>query len=156
LAVLYIPRVNRLAERLPPMLVSAMAALVVLDIVGGLIAIATGVNTASEAWDSEARLAAPWPMILFQVAMTAVAVRARRPIAAGAAMLLAAACFISAISGFFDGGYAARELTRGHVAFQLLLISWTAFVGVLAAMRAYVLLRRPASADPSPGVQSAG
>lgn len=130
-----------LAERLPLLLAGAMAVLLALDLIGGVIAIVTDMNTAAEAWDSEARLAAPWPMILFQLIMTGLAVRGGRRVAIGATILLAAACLISGISGFFDGGYRASELNAGHVAFQTLLIGWTVLVGLLAALRAYTLWR---------------
>ena len=40
-------------------LVVAMAALVVTDLVGGLLAVAAGVNTWAEAWWTDALLAAP-------------------------------------------------------------------------------------------------
>lgn len=126
---------------LPRLLVAAVAVLVAIDAAGGLIAIATDVNEPAEAWGPEARLAAPWPMILFQIAATALAVSRRQRVAIGAAALLAAACLISGISGFFDGAFGAAELSGWHLAFQVLLISWTALVGVLAGLRAWTLLR---------------
>ena len=52
-----------------------------------------------------------------------------------AAVLLAVACIVSAVSGFFDGGLAAQGMSRAQVAFQIVLISWTAFVGALAVAR---------------------
>ena len=125
-------------------LIAAVAVLVAIDIVGGLLAIATDVNEPSEAWGPRARLAAPWPMILFQIAMTAFAVARWRRVAIGAAVLLAAACLISAISGFFDGALAADELSGWHVAYQVLLISWTALVGGLAVTHAVSLVRQRA------------
>ncbi len=131
-------------------LVGVVVVLVVIDVVGGAIAIATDVNDGSEAWGPEARLAAPWQMIVFQIALAGLAVGRWRRLGTGAALLLAAACLISAISGFFDGGFAADELTGGHVAFQLLLIVWTALVGGVALVHAAKLATdrpaRPASA----------
>ncbi len=121
-------------------LVAAVGALLALDLVGGLIAVATDVNTLGEAWSAKARLAAPWPMIVFQILMTLLAVRAPRRVAIGAAGLLSAASFISAISGFFDGALAASELRPLHVVFQVALIAWTATVSVLAAIHAYRLV----------------
>lgn len=88
-------------------LVGAVVVLVVVDVVGGSIAIATDVNDGAEAWGPDARLAAPWQMIVFQILLTGVAISRRRRGAIGAAVLLAAAALVSAISGFFDGGFAA-------------------------------------------------
>ncbi len=114
-------------------LIGAVVVLVGIDAVGGLTAIATGINEAREAWGSIARLAAPWPMILAQVLLTSLAVGPRRKVAIVASALLALACLVSAISGFFDGGMEDDRLSTGHRAFQWLLILWTALVGVLAS-----------------------
>ena len=126
-------------------LLAAVAALLVLDLVGGVVAIRSGVNAASQAWGSEARLAAPWPMMLLQLAAAVAAVGRRRRRAVGAAGLLAAACVVSAVSGFFDGGFAAPELNGRQVALQTLLISWTGVVGLVALAQAVVLGRRAAA-----------
>lgn len=73
-------------------LTSAVGALVALDAIGGLIAIADGINERRDAWGSAARLAAPWPMILAQAGLTALAVRSPRSSAVGASALLSLAC----------------------------------------------------------------
>src|SRR3954464_2085043 len=44
-------------------LVLAVAALILTDLVGGLLAVSADVNTWGEAWGSKALLAAPLPMI---------------------------------------------------------------------------------------------
>ena len=124
-------------------LVAAVAVLVLLDLTGGLIAVATDVNEIGSAWSAKARLAAPWPMILVQVALTAAALLPRRGVAVSAASLLAGACLVSAISGFFDGALAAEELSAGHVVFQVLLIAWTGLVGALAFLHVTGLVREP-------------
>jgi hypothetical protein len=116
-------------------LVLAMALLVVVDLVGGALAVRADVNTWAEAWSGDALLAAPWPMILVQVALTALAVRDAGRVAVVAGALLAAACLVSAVSGFFDGGLANDELSGALVAFQVFLLCVTAAVGVLAALR---------------------
>jgi hypothetical protein len=134
--------VTRTARRRMDPLVPAMAALVLVDLVGGLLAVASGVNTWGEAWGSRALLAAPLPMIAAQVLLTAVAVRARRRAAVVAAGLLAAACLVSVASGFFDGGLANDRLGPGLVVFQTLLLTVTAVVGALALLRAVRLARR--------------
>ena len=124
----------------------AMAALVATDLVGGVLAVLSGVNTWSEAWGPAALLAAPAPMVLGQVLLTLVAAGAFRRMsprwAAAAALLLALACLVSVVSGFLDGGLANRELTAVLVAYQVFLLALTAAVGLLAAWRAVVLLRR--------------
>ena len=122
-------------------LVVAMAALVVTDLVGGLLAVAAGVNTWSEAWWTDALLAAPVPMILVQVFLTAVAVRSSKWSAASAAVLLALACLVSVVSGFFDGGLGNDALTPALSAYQIFLLLVTAVVGALAARRAVEILR---------------
>jgi len=123
----------------------AMAALVATDLVGGVLAVLSGVNTWSEAWGPAALLAAPAPMVLGQVLLTLVAAGAFRRVsprwAATAAVVLALACLVSVVSGFFDGGLGNRELTAALVAYQVLLLAVTAAVGLLAAWRAVVLLR---------------
>jgi len=122
--------------------VLGMATLVVVDLAGGLLAVAADVNTWGEAWSGDALLAAPWPMILVQLVLTWLATRRDGTPAVVAAGLLAVACLVSAISGFFDGGLGNDELSGGLVAFQVFLLLVTATVGVLAARRA-VTARRP-------------
>lgn len=120
-------------------LMGAVTTLVGLDVVGGVVAIRDGVNEPREAWGSAARLAAPWPMIALQLWLTTVAVRARRGRARGASVLLAVACLVSAVSGFFDGGFRDGRLTHRHRVLQAVLVLWTAVVGVLAADQAHRL-----------------
>ena len=118
-------------------LVLAMGVLVCVDLVGGLLAVDAGVNTWSEAWSGDALLAAPWPMILAQLALTWLATRGAGRLSAAAAALLSLACLVSAISGFFDGGLGNDELSSGLVVFQVFLLVVTATVGVLAALRLF-------------------
>ncbi len=117
-------------------LVLAMGVLLVVDLVGGLLAVSSDANTWGEAWSGDALLAAPWPMILAQLVLTWLATRSDGRVAMVAAALLALACLVSAISGFFDGGLGNDELSGGLVAFQVFLLLVTATVGVLAALRA--------------------
>jgi hypothetical protein len=131
------PRITGHARRL----VVAMCVLLVTDLVGGLIAVAAGVNTWAEAWWSEALLAAPLPMIALQVLLTARAVLATGWSAVAAAVLLALACLVSVVSGFFDGGLGNDALTPALSAYQVFLIVVTAVVGGLAARRAVEIRR---------------
>jgi hypothetical protein len=55
--------------------------------------------------------------------------------------LLAAACLVSVVSGFFDGGLGHDSLSPALVAYQVLLLTVTGVVGVLAAARARDVFR---------------
>ena len=120
----------------PRLLVAAMGALLVVDLVGGLWAALSGVNSWSDAWGGHALLAAPLPMIAGQVVMTWWSVRGRSRWAAVPAGLLAVACLVSLASGFFDGGLGHAGLEPGMAAYQVFLLAVTGVVGVLAAARA--------------------
>ena len=126
----------------PHLLTLAMGALLVVDLVGGVWAALSGVNTWSDAWGGHALLAAPAPMIAAQVLMTWMAVRGRRRRAAIPAGLLALACLVSVASGFFDGGLGNAALEPGMAAYQVVLLAVTGVVGVLAAVRAVQLARQ--------------
>ena len=124
-----------------PVLLGTVA-LIVIDIIGGVLAVSSGVNTWGEAWGSRALLAAPLPMMIAQLLLAWVAARnLRPPVGMVAAIVLALACLVSAISGFFDGGLANDELSGGLVAWQVFLLTATAMVGVLAILRARELRR---------------
>jgi hypothetical protein len=127
-------------------LAGAVGLLLATDLVGGLLAVASDVNTWGEAWGSKALLAAPLPMIAVQVALTWLAVRRRSRVAAG---LLATACLVSVASGFFDGGLGNDELTTGLAAYQVLLLTVTGAVGVLALMRVRELVTQRSVQKPS-------
>ncbi len=129
------------ALSVPRLLALAMGALLVVDLVGGVWAALSGVNTWADAWGGHALLAAPAPMIAAQVLMTWVAVRGRRRRAAIPAGLLALACLVSVASGFFDGGLGNAALEPGMAAYQVFLLTVTGVVGVLAAVRAVQLVR---------------
>jgi len=118
-----------------------MAVLLVVDLVGGVWAALSEVNTWADAWGGHALLAAPVPMIAAQVLMTWLAVRGRRRRAAIPAGLLAVACLVSVASGFFDGGLGNAALEPGMAAYQVVLLVVTGVVGVLAAVRAAQLVR---------------
>jgi hypothetical protein len=119
----------------------AMAGLVLTDLVGGLLAVGSGVNTWGEAWGPEALLAAPVPMILAQLLLVWLATRRAGRGAAVAAGLLATACLVSVVSGFFDGGLGNAELSTGLAAYQYFLLAVTTAVGVLAIRRAVAAVR---------------
>jgi hypothetical protein len=117
-------------------LVLALAVLFAFDLVGGMIAITAHLNTASEAWGSEALLAAPLPMIGFQLVLTVLTLAFRGRVGTVAAALLSAACLISVASGFLDGGLGNDALDAGQSAYQIALLAVTGVVGVVAGLRA--------------------
>jgi hypothetical protein len=123
-------------------LLVGVACLVVVDAVGGVVAISQDINTPAEAWGSAALLAAPWPMVVVQVALAGAAYRWRDRRGATAAGLLSLACLVSAASGFFDGGLGNDEVPASVAPLQWLLVGATAVVGVLAARVAGRLWRR--------------
>ena len=130
-----VPRVRTMST-VSRLLVAAMGALLLVDLVGGLWAALSGVNSWSDAWGGHALLAAPLPMIAGQVVMTWWSVRGRSRWAAVPAGLLAVACLVSLASGFFDGGLGHAGLEPGMAAYQVFLLTVTGVVGVLAAARA--------------------
>jgi hypothetical protein len=130
----------RTTATVPRLLVAAMGALLAVDLVGGLWAALSGVNSWGDAWGGHALLAAPLPMIAAQVVTTVLSVRGRRRRAAIPAGLLALACLVSVASGFFDGGLGNAGLEPGMAAYQVFLLAVTGAVGVLAAARARQLV----------------
>lgn len=122
-----------------------VGALLALDLAGGVLAVRSGINRPRDAWGSRAVLAAPWPMMAAQGAL-AVASRGTGRRSTVAAALLALACLVSGVSGFFDGQLGRRGLPRPLVAFQALLVTATLAVGVLAAVTSIRSARRGRSA----------
>lgn len=116
-------------------LLVGVAGLLALDLIGGGLAVVVGVNTPAEAWTGDAVLAAPLPMMATQAVLAVAAVRWRDRRAAVAAGLLAVACGVSAVSGFFDGQLGKEGLSRQLVGFQLLLVTATLGVAALAVAR---------------------
>jgi len=119
----------------------ATAGLLLLDGVGGSLAVVSRWNTPAEAWGGRAVAAAPAPMMAAQATFAAGAVcwPDRRGVAA--AGLLATVCVVSVLSGFFDGQVGKPGLPRHLLGVQFLLVGATAGVGALAAVRARRLLR---------------
>lgn len=134
-------------------LVVATAVLFAVDLGGGLLAVASGVNTWSEAWGGKALLAAPLPMIAIQALLVWLAVRRPGRPGSVASGLLAAACVVSVASGFFDGGLGNDELSSRLAAYQVLLLAVTGVVGVLALARLRELVVRKQSARSSQAQQ---
>jgi hypothetical protein len=75
-------------------------------------------------------------MVASQTIAVLIATRSTGRVGRVAAGLLAAACFVSILSGFFDGQLARSDLTRGEVRFQAWLLTITGLLGALAALTA--------------------
>jgi hypothetical protein len=116
------------------LLVSTMAILLATDVAGGLLEVAAGRDTLGTAWGGEATLCAPYPMIAFQVVAVVVIMRSAQLARRLAAALLAVACFVSFLSGFFDGQLARPDLSVAEVGFQAWLLGVTVLLGVAAAL----------------------
>jgi hypothetical protein len=128
-----------------PRLIVAMLVLIVCDVIGGFLAVASGLNTWGEAWGFDTKFAVPLPVGAAQLVLAWLAARnARPPVGLVAAILLSAFCLISLMSGLFDGDLtnevASTAGPRG-VVWGVVLLSVTAVVGLLAAARARQLYR---------------
>lgn len=106
----------------------AGAALVAASLVGGAVSVRAGVNRWSDAWTSEATLAAPWPMMLLQLCATVAAAQPRSRAARTGSVVLVLAAGLSGVSGFFDGQLARSDLGTGYVLAQVayVALAWLA------------------------------
>ncbi|MGI5240630.1 hypothetical protein [Dactylosporangium sp. CA-139066] len=122
-------------------------ALAVISVLGGVISVASGLSPSLlDAMGPAGRLSIPIPMIAGQLLLALCAGTRRRALALTGSGLVAAALFVSVISGFFDGGYADERLTAGQRAYQVVLVGSLALVGVVAATR---FVRTAKSASPA-------
>jgi hypothetical protein len=135
---------------MPPMasgrrLIVAMVVLFVCDVIGGFLAVASGVATWGEAWGFDTKFTVPLPVAAAQLVLAWLAARnVRPPVGLVAAVLLSAFCLISLLSGLFDGDLTNEVASAGFpggVAWGVVLLSVTAVVGLLAAARARQLYR---------------
>jgi hypothetical protein len=86
----------------------------------------------ASAWGREATLCPPYPVIaVYGVAVLVITRSARLPRLLPA-VLLAAACLVSFLSGFFDGQLARADLSAVEVTFQARLLGVTALPGIAA------------------------
>jgi peptidoglycan/LPS O-acetylase OafA/YrhL len=122
----------------------AMVVLLACDVLGGFLAVATGVDTWGEAFGFDADFTVPLPVGLVQLVLAGLAARnVRPPVGLVAAVVLSVFCLISVLFGLFDGDLTDTASTvPWGVAWGVLLIVVTAVVGLLAATRARAL-RRP-------------
>jgi len=129
-------------------LILSMLVLLVCDVIGGFIALATGAaDNWDEAWGFNTESTVPLPVGATQLVLAWLASRnVRPPVGRIAAVVLSAFCLISLIFGSFDGDLIGNIASDGLISLRVVwgfvLLSVTAVVGLLAAARARQL-RRP-------------
>jgi hypothetical protein len=124
-----------------------MLGLLVCDVIGGFVALASGANTFSEAWGFDTENTVPLPVGVAQLVLAWLAARnTRPPIGYIAAVTLSVFCLISLMAGLFDGDLIQNIASDGvfslGVAWAAVLLAFTTVVGLLAAIRAKQLRRR--------------
>ena len=122
-----------------------MLVLFVCDVIGGLLAVVSGVATWSEAWGFDTSFTVPLPFAAVQLLLAWLAAREVRPrVGLVAAVALAVICLTSLLFGMFDGDL-ANDVTSsdypGGIFWGVVLLALTAVVGVLAVARARQLHR---------------
>ena len=126
-------------------LLVAMLVLIICDVIGGFLAVASGVNTWGEAWGFDTTFTVPLPVGAVQLVLAWLAARnVRPPVGRVAAVLLSAFCLISLMFGLFDGDLTndvASSVGPWGVLWGVVLLSVTAVVGLLAVARARQLYR---------------
>ena len=127
-------------------LIVAMLVLIVCDVIGGFIGVASGATTWGEAWGFNTNSTVPLPVGAAQLLLAWLAARnVRPPVGLVAAVLLSAFCLISVIFGMFDGDLTSNVTSTGifswGVIWGVVLLLVTAVVGLLAAARARQLRR---------------
>jgi hypothetical protein len=123
-----------------------MLVLLVCDVIGGFLAVASGVDTWDEAWGFNTESTVPLPVGAAQLVLAWLAARnVRPPVGLMAAVLLSAFCLISLMFGAFDGDLINNVRSTGLIAWGVVwgfvLLAVTAVVGLLAAVRAKQLYR---------------
>jgi hypothetical protein len=124
-----------------------MVGLLVCDVIGGFVALASGANSFSEAWGFDTQHTVPLPIGLAQLVLAWLAVSNTRPrIGYIAAVTLSVFCLISVLAGLFDGDLIQNIASDGvlslGVAWAAVLLAFTTVVGLLAVIRAKQLRRR--------------
>ena len=123
-----------------------MLVLLVLDIIGGFVALAAGASGWNEAWGFETDSTVPVPVGLVQLGLAWLAARnVRPPVGLVAAGVLAVFCLASLVFGAFDGDLIGNIESTGVVSLQVawgvVLLLATGVVGVLALLRTRQLYR---------------
>jgi hypothetical protein len=122
-----------------------MLVLIVCDVIGGFLAVFSGLATWGEAWGFDTKFTVPLPVGAAQLFLAWLAARnVRPPVGLVAAVLLGVFCLISLVFGLFDGDLTndvASSGFPGGVVWGIVLLAVTAIVGVLAVGRARQLYR---------------
>ena len=127
-------------------LLVGMLVLFVCDVIGGFLAVVSGVATWGEAWGFDTKFTVPLPVGVAQLVLAWLAARNVRPrVGLVAAVLLSAFCLISVLFGVFDGDLTDQAAAAGSApwgfVWGVVLLLVTAVVGLLAAARARQLYR---------------
>src|SRR3954471_12868385 len=127
-------------------LLLSMLVLLVCDVIGGFLALATGADSWDEAWGFNTRSTVPLPVGVAQLVLAWLAARnVRPPVGLIAAVVLSVFCLISVLAGLFDGDLTdtvASAAGAWGVVWGIVLLAVTAVVGLLAAARARQLRRK--------------
>jgi hypothetical protein len=124
-----------------------MLVLLVCDVIGGLIGLASGAaDTWNDAWGFDTESTVPLPIGATQLVLAWLASRnVRPPVGRIAADVLSVFCLLSLIFGAFDGDLISNIASDGWlslgVVWAYVLLVVTAAVGLLAALRAGQLRR---------------
>jgi hypothetical protein len=118
-----------------------MLVLLVCDVIGGFVALASGADSWNTTWGFETESTVPLPVGVFQLVLAWLAARNRWPrIGRAAAVTLSAFCLLSVVFGLFDGDLIDNVASDGIISLQVgwaaVLLVATAVVGLLAAARA--------------------
>ena len=121
-------------------LLVGMLVLFVCDVIGGFLAVVSGVATWGEAWGFDTKFTVPLPVGAVQLVLAWLAAHnVRPPVGLVAAVVLGVFCLISLLFGLFDGDLTNEVASAGYpggVAWGVVLLAVTAVVGVLAVAQA--------------------
>ena len=128
-----------------------MVVLLVCDVIGGFIGVASGGETWGSAWGFDTESTVPLPVAAVQLLLAWLAARdVRPPVGRISAIVLGVACLVSVLAGLFDGdltGNVADDgLSSPSVLWAGVLLVVTLVVGLLAAARARELSAAAGSA----------
>ena len=128
-------------------LLVSMLVLLVCDVIGGFIGVATGDETWGSAWGFDTQSTVPLPMGVAQLILAWLAARnVRPPVGLVAAAFLSAVCLISVLAGLLDGDLIGNVASNGLLSWGVLwagvLLAVTAAVGLLGAARTSQLYSR--------------
>jgi hypothetical protein len=121
-------------------LLAGMLVLFVCDVIGGFLAVVSGIATWGEAWGFDTTFTVPLPVALLQLVLAWLAARnVRPPVGLVAAVVLGVFCLVSLLFGLFDGDLTNKVASAGYpggIAWGIVLLAVTALVGVLAVAQA--------------------